>query len=327
MQNRKKVNQEIERKIKGRRRLSAIITCIAIAAVVVAILWVVWDVRSRSWIVEFEGNRIAVSDMQFHATRASHAAGMQVHPNDPAMQDFLVQHIIDAEVLMQRAEAAGLGLTSAEREEMLDFARENRENWAPSVPVARLAELFGLFEFSVSRLMERYGHYELDPAELEQEFADFMAEHGADMELRSTEAQLIFSDDREALEAIKEEAAAIIDATEFEAFAREVCLAYAEQEFVFADSILGIIEMLGLIDYTAELIELQEGEMSSIIEIMEGEYVLIFMESRPGIDEAEIKDWLEQQIVMERSSEMFIELMDGWRADANYSINSRALAH
>jgi len=318
MQNRKKVNQEIERKKKSRHRLSTIITCAIIAAVAIAILWVVLDVRSRSWIVEFEGNRIATSDMQLHAATA------QVHHNDPAVQETLVESIIEAEILLQRARAAGITLTAEEREMEQATVDANKEQLFPSVSMERAVELLGLRHL-VPRLVEYYAPYDLSPAELEQEFADFMAEHGEDMELGSTQAQLIFADDMDALVAIKEEAAAIIDAAEFEAFAREVCLVYEGQGHVFTDSIMGIIEMLDLIDYTAELIELQEGEMSSIIEFEDG-YLLVFMESRPDIDEAELKDLFGQQIAAERSSEIFIEMMAGWRADANYTINQRAMA-
>jgi len=318
MQNRKKVNQEIERKKRGQRRLSAIITTVVVAAIVLALVWIVWDVRSRGWIVNFEGNRIATSDMQFHA------AMMGISPNEPATQDFLVSSIVESEVLIQRAEAAGLWLTDEEREELLEVARANRE-WIPAVPVERAAELFGVLEFASHRLLERYGTYEPDPAAFAREFAEYLEVHRADYEMRSTQAQIIATSDRDALVEVKEEAA-LVEAADFTEFARETCMFYDPEHGVLTASIVDFIEWFGLLDYTGELLELQQGETSSIIEFEEGQYLLIFMLERQNIVDSEIEDMFRERMVAERSFEKFRELIDSWIAEANYTVNERALA-
>jgi len=318
MQNRKKVNQEIERKKRGQRRLSTIITTVVIAAIVLALVWIVWDVRSRGWIVNFEGNRIATRELQFHA------AMTQVNPNDPAERDTLVRRIVETEVLINRAEAAGLGLTAEEREELLPTAQANREQLYPSIPVERVVDLMGLQIF-FNRLYEHYATYEPDPTEFARDVAEYIENNREDYELRHTEVQIIVSDDRDALTEIKE-SADYIDAADFEAFARTTCLAYAEQGHVYETSILELIEMLGLFEHFDELIGLQAGQTSSVIEIDEGEYLLVFMLARPGIEDSEIEEIFRERLVSERSWEVFWDLVDSWVADADYTVNERALA-
>ena len=319
MQNRKKMNQAIERQKTGKRRLSQLIAGIIIAAIVAAIVWIVWDVQSRRWIVEFEGRRIATSELQLHGV----LEGMD-HTFGPD-QAFLVDSIVQAEVLLQKAREAGIYLTEEEREITLAMAEANHELF-PNIPVERVAELLSLdFSFTtlLQRVMAHYATYEPDPFAFAAEFTEYVENHRADYELRSTVSQVILSDNRDALVAVQEAAPTTPEA--FEALARELVFTEDEQG-VFEAPIMSFVEWFGLLDNSGELFGLQEGEMSSIIDVGDGEYILVLMTSRPGITDGEIEAMYRERIVIERGAEAFMELLDTWTQEANYRVNQRAMA-
>jgi hypothetical protein len=93
----------------------------------------------------------------------------------------------------------------------------------------------------------------------------------------------------------------------------------------FSGSILSLVNTFGLQEHSDELFALEEGQLSSAIEFGAGEYLLFFMQERPGIDEEEAEEMFREQLVMERRADMFTEMLDQWVEDANYTINQRAL--
>ena len=318
MQNRKKMNQAIERKKTGKRRLSKLITGIVIAALVAAIVWIVWDVQSRRWIVEFEGRRIAAAELQLHGI----LEGMD-YTFGPD-QAFLIDSIVQAEVLLQKARDAGIYLTEEEQELTMMMAEANSELF-PNVPADRVAELLSLdmnFTTMLQRIMTHYATYEPDPVAFATEFAEYVENHRADYELRSTTAQVVIADNEDVLVALKAQAPTTSE--EFETFAREMVFLTPE-EGVFEAPIMSFVEWFGMFDHSGELFALQEGELSSVIEV-NGEYVLVFMASRPGITDAAIEEMYRERIVIERGAEAFMDLLQTWMDEADYRVNERALA-
>ncbi|MCL1788166.1 MAG: peptidylprolyl isomerase, partial [Defluviitaleaceae bacterium] len=296
-----------------------VITGIAIAAIVLAIAWIVWDVQSRRWIVDFAGSRIPAEEMQVHAALA------QVH-YDPSLHNELIDIIVRGEVLLQQANAAGIALTAEEREMLLPQAEMYSDHFS-SVSTERMFDILGVSIEGggalIPRIVDHYAPYEPDEAVLQQEFDDWMAENATEMELRTTEAKMIMSNDRDALDNIKAQAATI-DADEFDAFASTTCILYnPEHGGAFTASIMDLVELFSLFDHEGELFAMEAGDTSTVLDLGEGTYVLVFMVDRPGIDEAQIEEWLRTQHVWERSAEIFEELLEGWIAAADYTVNSR----
>ncbi|MCL2286371.1 MAG: hypothetical protein FWC32_08410 [Firmicutes bacterium] len=315
MQNRKKVNQEIERKKRNKRRLSTFITVLALAALLAAIVWIAWDVRSRGWIVNFEGQRISTSEINLFA------ALWQQDPGDPAIREAIAHTIVEAEIILARAERAGLGMTADEREDMLNLAQELRELWGipRNISNDRIAEVLGVWEFLYARVFDHYAIYTPNREEFAEELEEYVLLTRADYELRNTEAQFIVSDNFAALEAVSE----LGGGDNFEEAAREYCFWYSEETGVMVAPIISIIEFYGLLDHSFELLGLQEGDTSAVIEIDEGQYLLVHMLSRPGIEDSEIEEAFLARAGEERRHEMFAELLEGWTESANYTINPR----
>lgn len=316
MQNRKKLNQEIERKRKNKRRLSTLITVAALAAIVVAIVWIALDVRSRGWVVEFEGRRIPTSEINVLA------AIWNEDPSIPAVREGIARAIVEAEVMLARAERAGLGMTDEEREAMIEFAESVREAWnfPRNVSNERVADLVGVMEFLSGRLYDHYAVYTPNREDFVEELEEYLINFRADYELRSTDAQIIVSDNWAALEAIREQGD-----INFEEAAREYCDWYSEETGVVAAPIISIVEAFGLFDQSFELLGLQEGETSAVIEVEEGLYILVHMVSRPGVDDSEIEESFLARIGEERRQEMYIDLFESWMEDADYTINPRVI--
>jgi len=320
MQNRKKHNQEIERRKRGKRRLSMTITTVVIAALVLALVWIVWDVRSRGWIMTFEGQRIATSDVYFYAAMS------QEDPRDPEVRDEIIERIIEAQTIIYHAERVGIVLTDEENDMLFEFAQSSREQGLVprSVSNARVAELMGAIQFLFPRLFDHYSSYEPEPAAFAQEFAEYLAENSSEYELDRTEVQIISIMDRETIDEVKESLGQE-GAMSFEEFAIAHCIFYDPDGGMFAASILDYITWFELDAHSEELRNLQQGQTSSVIEIDEDQYILLHMYNRPGIEDSEIEDIFRERIISERNWELFEAQLASWVVSADYTLNQRAI--
>jgi hypothetical protein len=321
MQNRKQRNLEIERQKKNRRRLSAVITTFVITLILLAIVWITWDVRNRGWLMTFEGQRIATADLRFLANI------WQENISVPETRDAIINHLVQTQAILYHAEQAGLRMSDEEREMLRGFIDSNRE--AGAIPRAvsdeRALELVGAMDFIVPLVFDHFVNYEPDPAEFEQEFAVYLEANREEYALRSTEAQLILTDNRQALEEIRQLANAA-DEINFEEYARLHCVLYDhEQDTAFTAAITDIVEWFDLLIYSPELLRLEVGQVSSVIELAEDEYLLIYMKERPEIEDSAIEEMYRERIITERRAEIFQELLEEWVENADYTINQRAV--
>ena len=154
MQSRKKLNLEVERKLKRQKRTYAAVFAAICLAIVMVIGWFVWDTQNRRIIMTFNGERIATNDFRLVSIL-----------NDTPINDFTRYEILEELksfiMVMQMGEELGLGFTDEELENTATnaaFYREMIGHHAPGlldfIDDRRLGDFLGLFEFVGSRLVD-----------------------------------------------------------------------------------------------------------------------------------------------------------------------------
>jgi len=320
MQNRKKTNQEIERKKRNHRRMSNTIVGVVIAIVVLGLSWIGWDVYRRSYIITLDGQRVSTSELHVHAFMNG------IHDlSNPESLDFVIEQLVSHRAMMQKAEEAGISITREEREQARDVVATNREWWGVpnAAPTNITAEILAERDFLVDQVFEYFvPPYTPNRADFEEELELYKENSRSQYELNRTEAQFILNEDRAVLDNVKELMAT--GAADFEELIRTYCATYSSDVDIEFMSINDIINNFGLFEHFFELQELEAGETSDVID-GEGVYILVYMQNRPSVTDAEIEESFLDRIANERRLETFMELRQGWADDASFTLNQRAV--
>jgi len=320
MQNRKKVNKEIERKKRNHRRMSNLIVGVVIAIVVLGLSWIGWDVYRRSYVMTLDGQRISTSELHVHAFMNG------IHDlSDPETLDFAIEQLVSHRAMMQQAEDAGLSITTEEREQAREIVAANREWWGlpNAAPTNVTAEILAERDFLIDQVFEHFvPPYTPNPGEHEEELEQYIENSRFQYEVNRTEAQFIMNEDRAVLDNIKELMAT--DSADFEEFIRTYCITYSPEVDIEFMAINDIINSFGLFEHFFTLQELQAGETSDVIE-SDGVYLLVYMQNRPSVTDAEIEESFFERIADERRRETFTELRQSWTDAASFTLNQRAI--
>jgi len=314
MTNKKQRNKAIERKNKNQRRLSAIITGAVVLVILLAVAWVAWDVQSRRWVMTFEGTRIEAVDLDIMAWLLGAHFDTHVDISVPSVRDAVVDELVNTLTLMHRADGHGIGVTAQDIADNLHVMNQLHEDFQH-----RATELWLGTNILPMRLADHYfPTYDADPtamAEYVEERRNIYAQ---------TSAMLIITEEHEVLERIITLAAAgdFYGADHFEEFVVEYAPIFYDPEMGAAThSLMFIIEALNLFHEMDEIAGLQQGELSRIVDLETGEYLLIYVVERTDMEDYE----MEESFINRRRMDLIVEQLEEWSENANYRLNTRTL--
>jgi hypothetical protein len=319
IKNRKTANKEIERQKKQRRRLAAFIAVVASCIVVAAISWVVWDVQSRGWILRFEGSRISTNELRFF-----------LNDDTPQGKRAALDMLIENLTLIHRAEMHGVQLTDEEMEMWSAWITMQMGDELHFISAERLSEFYSAgFGEVWERLLDIYiPEYMVfvDEYTFEADFAEHL-EESWDMYLQM-DLKYLLIDDFETAEAVH--AQLLAGEITFDDAIREHNQWYSEEEGITTMPLHTLIQEAMLdIEQSEAIMQLQPGEVADIIEWGAEfdmlSYLLVYAETREEPDENEIRVEFRNRHIMTERNRMMVSLVPQWVAQANYTVNQRAL--
>jgi len=311
MQNRKQKNLQIERQKRRKSNIFKAVAVAVVAVIVLALAWSIWDVQNRRWIMTFEGERIATTDLEFMTTMYT----MFMEPD--AAKELAMRELLNGLTVMNRAEKHGISLDEDEWEDLIEQAR-GQQMWMQTefISYERIAEIL-----SMSALQEQLTDvYLADFVPDEEELAAELEMYIAGNRINYARKELKHLTVPEVNDAIR------ILATEDEDFddlVREYSMLYDAEVGVTTMAALGVIEMFGLNEEDADIIlNMQEGErhMADI----GGQFMVLYMDTRADADEAAMEESFREQFTLRQRSEAFNDLIQTWRDEMEYEINQRA---
>jgi|GEM_PF-4833141 len=317
MTSRKKQNMEIERKKKALRTRHTFTLLGVVLVIVIAIAWVVWDSQSRSWIMNFEGQRIAMADAQFMVAQYSMFGDMD------GIVDMAIDELVDTLILIERGEYHNVGITPEEHAEMTDNMF-GQLSWMgiDYIHPARAGELMAANSIH-PRLMEIYvphGSIEIDQNEFAQALAEYIAENAENY--ANYEVKFVITDTQEEAMAVW---TLIPETADFDDLIREYSVFYDEEFGIQTLDARQLIGDLMLDDEDTDIImHLQNGQ-AHIVQF-EDQFIVLYMYDRSEANPVVIEASFYTNFTNTRRHEAFRALRDEWRAAANYTINQRAYA-
>jgi len=326
MQSRKKANMEIERNKRNSRRMHNAILLLVVLIVLGGIAWVATDVVLRRNVLVFEGRRVPTTDVRYYA------AVVNLNPSNRDHHDMIVDTMLQHAVIYHQANLAGITLSDEEMEDWVHYVNWMRATeWfhlppPDQITSERLAELIAISDDLFPRLLEHHvPDYDLDISHLQDELELYILNNRFDYELNATEAMFIINPDPEVLQGIVE-LGEVADMINFEAFAQANCTWWMAMgmEEVENYPIMDIINGLQLFEFQGELLSLQTGDISRVIP-MDDDFIIIYMQDRPEVTDAEIEESFTETHTLIRRGEVFSEIVAGWLEEADYTVNRRAL--
>jgi len=312
---RKKQNMEIERKKKALRTRHTLSLLGVVLVIVIAIAWVIWDSQSRSWIMNFEGDRISIADAQFMVASYSMFGEMD------GLVDMAMDELIDTLIVLRRGEQHGVGITPEEHAEMTEnMAGQLGWMGIDFIHPARAGELMSMGGVQ-TRLMDIYvPNYTPDPAEFQQALANYIADNAENY--ANFEVKFAVTDTNE--DAIN--VWSLVSETEnFDDLIREHSVFYDEEFGIQTLDARQFAEDLMLGDEDTNIImNLQNGE-AHIVQFDE-QFIVLYMYDRSEANPVVMEASFYTNFTNTRRHEEFRALRDAWRLEANYTINQRAYA-
>jgi len=271
------------------------------------------------WAIRFNGEYIPISDLMLFF------GAFGVFSGEPERYDIAIDALVDALVIIDRANRSSLGLTAAEKDDMaleMSFQRQ-------MIPVelditdARMAELFSVHNILWDRLFDYHvPEYTPHMDEVTALFDSYMDANG-DF-LAETEVMYLVIQNSDELAEIQARVGDMpfreLVAEYYEEDIEEVPIYNAVQ---LAD---GLMMNLGMdLSDAFELIALQPGEIH-VAELGDtGAYVMIYMYSRIPPDMDELKEVFMENMIWSRRSDIFQNMLLEWLDEADYTINRQAV--
>ena len=326
MKNKKKINQEIERKKKTSRLLSNVIAIVCVVALVAAVAWVAVDSRGLSYIVNFEGNRIPVSDIHFHA------AGAGVWDlSDPDQAQMAIEELIAHEVIVHQLGLVGIEPTAESIEEATITAMMGRMEWGihPAVTDERVGEMIAWRALLPELADYHIPEYNLTFADLATEFEEYFEANQEFYELNVTETLFITTPDLEGLQGLSD-LAEMADEINFPLFVESMSVAFDPEVGQDPVPVTMFLNVPELFEHFEDLSNMQTGDISGVMSLGEDEngvpmFLMVYMQSRNEIDMDQIQDDFVTRTADSRREDAFFDLLEQWTANANYTVNQRVV--
>jgi len=270
------------------------------------------------WVFELDGVYIPITDLLFYMT------AMGMNPGNPFEQETAVEHLVEMQILINRAENHGLGFTDDERQEYISevmdvlFAMQALD----MIDVERAFE-FMLIDIVVERLVEHYtSDHTHDQEELDLEFELYLEENS--MFLVDINAKYIMSVEHDILEQIYENFGTP-GYEDFSELVLEHSMFHEPGTEVESFPLMHIIQGLGLDWFQAmPLFELEEGEVSEVMDLG-GILLMVYVYERSDIDLDELEEMFTEQFIFRNRMDFFMNLFEGWVESAAYIVNQAAL--
>ena len=310
MPDRKARNREIERMKKTKQLITKGILAAIATLVVAAIIWVVWDVQNRRWVMTFGGERIATAELSFFDVNFGN-----VNISTPQGYDTIMGELQNSLAILQRAELHGITLTEEEQAIAMNNARDFSD-WAgfTALSIDRMAEYFSVGPFLLPQLLEIYTpYYEIDQEEFEDYLAFVRATAYVDWVTMEARQLAIFNPEEDL-----DRVLATIGTPQFDAMVEEFAFDFFGQ--VESPELMHPVDLMELLithfgfddDDIDALVDLQEGDYE-VFEL-DGVTFVIYMQTR-SIQPEEM-ELLEEMFIMD-------SLITTWIADTDISINDR----
>lgn len=334
MDSRKKANQQIERKKRAKRRTATAITALIIGAIVLLVVYSIWDSIDRRNILTFQGERIRTSDYSyFHLMSGA-------FPGDEEEREIAFSGLLRALAILERAEQRGISVPVDEMEPILESSTQRREAIAfqdasllRGTSVNRMAQFASagyLFEPDWMHpgplfflLMDEYVPYiEID----EDELAELIEENMDQFESWATTTNVKFiASDNEA-DLINAREAAEMGYYTFDQLIERYHQVEEDDELINPMELTHFAINSGAFEQWQELTMMEEGELSEVFQA--GDRMFLVQIYEREVDEEILADILEEtreEFIDERRVLAFFDVIDSWVAQASVSRNERAL--
>ena len=318
MQKRKVRNAEIERQKRNKQRVMQSLFVLCAVLIVVGIGGIVWDSINRRTIMHFNGEPISVGDFRFQGLLFN-------APLNAETRDFAIESLLNTLVVLDRGERHGIGATAAEINEMEEIAvmvraqmNEQNPGSLDFISDRRVAELLAAEIVSERLSLHYFSDFEPDATELAEALAEHIEEHR--QFLYTMYVKYIVSEDSFGVAEAHER---FMDGEDIDILVQEFSDDYDPDEGVQPMEIAEFIGMNNMWEHIDELIELEEGEITAIIQMGEL-YYIVTMYSR-FFDYEEIEETFREHFTENARQIAFVEQLQEWAQEADYEINTRAL--
>ena len=336
MAKRKQQNLEIERQVKHRKLVYRIVTLGIAAIIVVGIIIGIWTVQDRRWIMRYDGGRVATADFRimfdhnWQGEAAARDAALRSLQAIVALRDKAIYHDVDF-----TPEERAMADAMAEQIRSEWFWPEHGGDLIRYIDNRRLGELFHTTPL-IERLTDIYvpeHSIEIDEeefAEMWENYIEFSIYNHMDLQV-----QFLTAESEEEMAEIME----MLETMTFEEAYREQVDWLEEDEDVPTlaltgtgpESLLGQLNQMGLMPDDREfLLYMEPGEISHPITVWDFEvtgeplFIIFYMVSRDDeVDLNEVEAGFRAEIVAERRSDIFFDLVMEWVEEANFVINQR----
>lgn len=291
--------REWKRKKRQQRMIGRLCAAAAILVVILGIGYIGWDMWSRTFVMTFEGQRIATSDMQFFTLFADGT----MDPREQAMEQLTNFLLIEAAAHRNNIVLSDEEQSLAEEQaveilelfEMFGLAR-------PNVSDQRATEFIAM-DFYSEQLMEIYtAGFTVDESAFDAALSEFLTFSRSDfieMELRVLDA---FT---------QEEAAGFV---------------YEDFEEGFPATLTEIRQNQVISQWDIEyLTTLPVGYISEPIQVDEETFFVFHVDSIEVPTDEEISDIFRESYEMHERWSMFSDVVDEWREATDIQINQRGV--
>ncbi|MCL2287213.1 MAG: peptidylprolyl isomerase [Firmicutes bacterium] len=269
-------------------------------------------------VMVFEGEPIFENDLRF-------VAGiMGLTPDTEEAQNAAMAQLIEFMTVIHHANRHGLGITPEDMDEMLPVAEMNVGIMGLSGMITdeRLVDFFAVGTL-LSRLLDHYvTNYTPNIAEYQHEFAAF-AEANRNF-LADIQLKYIVNQDLSTMQNLHYRLTT--EGTgNFDELAREHSFFYNVDGGAILYDINLFLQIFGLYDHDKNAIfHLQSGDVSHVFYI-DDFFFLVYIQSRTEATDAEIEQAFVDTHTFAHRADSIDELLDGWIASADYTINHSVL--
>jgi len=312
MQSKKNFNKGIESKKKQRKLLVLGISIIVALLVVAGIGYTIWNSQNRQWVMEYNGERIAVEDIKYWEFAAF------ADLSNPEHREILLDFLITSLTILDHAERNNVVLTAEEIADVNAFAQEqmfffDQMGTAPIVSFERIAEFFSANHMR-QHLMDIFvPYYTPDEAEIAEEWRQIKE---ANVDARILELSYIFNEDHTQIQAAYD-VFSERDFADLAEFSSTGVSTSTQNEF----------SQMFLLDLQAHnvVMDMQLGDVFPMDVHSSNGFVLVYASGETSPDWDELEPMFREDFILNRRALLFHEILQGWIEAADIRLNMRVL--